>query len=298
MARSTLCSGKDFQFQAVDGFALAATFYGHYQQAPLVLIAPATGVRRSYYHAFAKFLVERGYNVLTWDWRGVGDSRPASLKGFEASLRDWGEWDLEGAILWAGRVFPNAPLIAIGHSFGGLALGLADSNQKLRAIVTVASQSGYWGHWPRPDRYRLAALWYVGMPLLSRVLGYFPASRLGAGEDLPRGVALQWARWARTPDYLPHFSGHRRVHAPLLSYSFSDDAFAPRAAVEALHREYGNARVTRRYLTPAGLGVKSIGHFSFFRPNALPGVWEDTVKWLDSVIHVSARKRPCSAQVA
>jgi predicted alpha/beta hydrolase len=256
-------------------------------------------VRRAYYHAFAKYLTTRGFNVLTWDWRGIGDSRPASLKGFTASLRDWGEWDLEGAIHWAGRVFPSTPLIAIGHSFGGLSLGLADSNQKLRAIVTVASQSGYWGHWSRPARYRLAALWYLGMPVMTRALGYFPGARLGAGEDLPYGVALQWASWCRTPAYLNSFVGHRRISAPLLSYSFSDDDYAPLPAVEALHREFHQSRVTRRHLTPADLGVKAIGHFSFFRPNTLPGVWEDMTQWLYAQLGMERPEHsPCIERVA
>lgn len=114
--RTSLCSGKDFQLQAVDGVSLAATFHGSHSHAPLVLIAPATGVRRAYYHAFTNYLTTRGFNVLTWDWRGMGDSRPDSLKGFTASLRDRGEWDPEGAIHRAGRVSPSAPLIAIGHS--------------------------------------------------------------------------------------------------------------------------------------------------------------------------------------
>ena len=48
----------------------------------------------------------------------------------------------------------------------------------------------------------MAVLWHGVMPLVTRVVGYFPAQILGLGEDIPAGVAMQWA--ARTgPELCP-----------------------------------------------------------------------------------------------
>lgn len=272
-------TAADETFAATDGFALAGTWYRP-PGAPerVVLVSPATGVRRRLYDGFARALARRGAAVLTWDWRGTGDSRPARLRGFPATMRAWGERDLAGAIDHARRAFPAAPLAAVGHSFGGQGIGLAPNAGALSAVVTIAAQSGWYGHWPARARWRYALLWHVAMPALSRALGYFPARRLGAGEDLPAGVALEWSRWNRSPDYLGTWEGHARLTAPVLSFSFTDDPYAPDAAVAWLHARYGGP-VERRHRAPAEVGAARVGHFGFFRPG-LPALWEEAADWL------------------
>ena len=125
-----------------------------------------------------------------------------------------------------------------------------------------------------------AALWYAAIPLVTRVAGYFPARFFRLGEDLPRGVALQWARWCRTPSYLGDWSGHRAFTAPILSIGFMDDAFAPPLAVEALHAHYGSRAQQRWLIAPEELGAERIGHFGFFRPGVTPTLWRDVADWL------------------
>src|SRR3712207_3666282 len=274
----------DLTIPATDAFSLTATQFGDDARSAerLVLVAPATGVKRRLYQAFAEFLAGEGFGVVTWDWRGTGDSRPASLRGFDATMRHWGERDLGGVIDWAAGRYPNARLGVIGHSFGGQAVGLAKNRGRVRRLVTVAAQSGYLGHWPRPQRYLYAALWYVAMPLATRVAGYFPARLFRLGEDLPRGVALQWARWCRTPAYLGEWSGHRAFTAPILSIGFMDDPFAPPEAVQALLARHGSKKRQTWLIAPDELGAKHIGHFGFFRPDATPTLWRDVaVGWGD-----------------
>ncbi len=57
---------------AADGYALGATLYGSGSRA--VLVMSATGVPQSYYAKFAGYLAERGFTVLTFDYRGIGRS--------------------------------------------------------------------------------------------------------------------------------------------------------------------------------------------------------------------------------
>jgi predicted alpha/beta hydrolase len=168
----------------------------------------------------------------------------------------------------------------VGHSFGGQAFGLAPSATALASLVTVASQSGYVGHWPPASRAVLRLLWRGVMPGVSHAVGYWPGRALRTGEDLPRGVALEWARWCMSADYHGEFAAYARLRAPLLGYSVEDDWIAPIRAVDALHRAFAGCRVTRRHLTPAQFGVSRLGHFGLFRePAALP-VWEEIAEWL------------------
>ncbi|MFZ5623623.1 MAG: alpha/beta fold hydrolase, partial [Gemmatimonadota bacterium] len=224
---------------ALDGYPLGATlFVPARSPRAVVLLAPATGVPRRLYDAFGAFLQSEGFAVVTWDWRGIGDSGPASLRGFAATMRGWGERDLGGAIQWAAERYDGLPLVAVGHSFGGQALGLAPNAEQLDAIVLVTAQEGYWRLWPSPRRYLYGALWYAGVPLAVAALGYFPSRRLGLGEDLPAGVAREWARWCRDPAYLGTWDGHARLAVPLLSYCFTDDPLAPVRASDALLSRY------------------------------------------------------------
>ncbi|MEZ5330886.1 MAG: alpha/beta fold hydrolase [Thermoanaerobaculia bacterium] len=273
-----MAEARERTIQAHDGFRLEASEWEIPDAPTVVLVAPATAVRRRLYAAFADALAARGLAVLTWDWRGTGGSRPQSLRGFAATMRQWAELDLAAAIAWARRRHPKARIAVLGHSFGGQALGLVPDPRAFDRAVTVAAQSGYFGHWPRPRRYVYALLWTVVVPLLCSLCGYFPASRLGLGEDLPAGVARQWARWCRRREYLGDYSGHERMRAPLLAFGFSDDPYAPPRAVAALHRHY--PVVTRRSVTPREAGVRRLGHFGFFRLGSGHSLWREAADWL------------------
>jgi len=76
---------------------------------------------------------------------------------------------------------------------------------------------------------------------------------------------------------------HARVRAPVRAYAISDDPFAPLAAVAALRALYPNARWETRELAPRELGVKSIGHFGFFRERFRDSLWRESADWLESV---------------
>jgi predicted alpha/beta hydrolase len=270
-----------------DGYALTATeFAPRAPNGSFVIIAPATAVRRSFYDRFARFLAGEGHTVVTFDYRGIGDSRPRRLRGFPARLRDWGELDLVAMIDRVARQANGGPVALVGHSVGGQLLGLAPNADRISTLVAVAAQSGWWGHWSGHRRYTLALLWHAFMPGLTRLVGYFPARLLRLGEDLPPRVALEWARWCRHPDYMiddegaplrPHFD---RFAGRALAYSFTDDRFAPRAAVDAMMDLYRRARTDRRHVDPATIGLDRLGHFGFFQERARPRLWAEAALWL------------------
>jgi predicted alpha/beta hydrolase len=262
---------------ASDGYRLGATLIGSGRP---VLIMPATGVPQSYYAKFAAYLAGRGFSALTFDYRGIGRSLEGSIDKSKARMRDWATLDAAAAFdSLQGKVS------IVGHSFGGQALGLLPDPSRIAGAVMVGSQSGYWRNWPALGRAWMWPATHVGLPLVSRLFGYFPGSRLGFGEDLPAGVALEWARWCRNPRYLVGDLGvedaYARVEARIRAYAVTDDPFAPRRAVDALGRLYPNSRWETRAVAPGDLGVKSIGHFGFFRERFRDSLWRETADWLE-----------------
>ena len=264
----------DLRIPATDSYSLAATsFLPAGTPRGALIVNSAMAVRRGYYADFARAAATQGWAVLTYDYRGIGDSRPTRLRGFAARATDWMALDFEGVLAWARREWRPARAVVVGHSFGGNALGLAPAAATLDAVAMVAAQNGYWRLWPAPRRQQLGLLWHTVAPIVPRVWGYMPRWA-GLGGEVPAGVVLQWAGWGRQPRYAfddrtHDASGYARLAAPLRLISLADDAdFAPRAAVQALAELYPAARAEHLPLRPRDHGLTRIGHFGFFRPQA------------------------------
>jgi predicted alpha/beta hydrolase len=275
----------ELRVPAADGYSLAATLFEPERPSGQVAVVSAgMGIPRGFYGRYAAFLAARGIAALTYDYRGVGGSRPARLRGFPATCTDCGATDLAGAIGWAGERFPR--VLAVGHSLGGQLVGLAPNNARLAGILAIAAPSGYWRLWPFPLRLLLWTMWRAVLPATAALFGMFPARALRLGEDVPEHVMREWCAWCRSPHYIagppgsPRRAGFERVTAPFRAYSFSDDVYAPRRAVDALLGLYPNAHVEHHHVTPRDLGAALIGHFGFFRDGPTQALWVETADWL------------------
>ena len=137
-------------------------------------------------------------------------------------------------------------------------------------MVTLSAQSGYWGVQGGSEKYRVWLIVTVLMPLFSRLFGYFPWKSLGAGEDLPKGVALEWSRWCRSPGYLLDdeslpLERYKGFAAPILAYSIADDNWGTKQAVDNMMSAYPD--VIRKHLLPAAYGIDQLGHRAFLKLN-------------------------------
>ncbi|MBA3448585.1 MAG: alpha/beta fold hydrolase [Pseudaminobacter sp.] len=250
-----------------------------------VIINAATGVAARYYSRYAAFLAAHGFDVWTYDYRGIGESRPADLRGCGYRWRDWGEKDFEAVLRLA--MAGKTPLLVVGHSIGGAMPGLAESAPAIDRMLTVGAQYAYWPDYAPRRRTRLFLKWHVAMPLITALCGYFPGKRLGWLEDLPAGVANAWSfRGATMEGGHPRAEGQsvlRRlaaVTAPILAVTASDDDFATPRAVRRALAYYRNAPKSEAMLTPADLGMDVIGHFGLFHDRHASGFWLDTLIWL------------------
>lgn len=266
---------------ARDGASLAAMLFSPPSgDGPMVVIAGAIAVKQKFYERLARFLAARGCRVLTFDYRGVGASRRFGAPG--GGLRAWGEQDLAGIIDHAARLAPAEPLRVVSHSVGGQMVGLADNNDRIRAMLAVSTQIGDWRLWPAPRKYALWLTWRALLPIPAALLGYFPAARLGLGEDLPKDAALEWARWCRSEAYFVDAAGRPfpgcfdRFTGAIRALTIDDDWMAPKPAVEALLQRYSRAHIEPLAIRAEGRGM---GHFGFFRDPGRP-YWDDCARWL------------------
>ena len=248
------------------------------------VVAPAMGVPRTYYRPFATYLAEAGIAALVPDYRGIGGSRLGSLRGFCAALHDWADLDLAAVLAHARTAFAGKPIVWVGHSVGGQLLGLLSDAPVERALF-VGSQHGHWRSWPGWPKLAMAALWYVGIPVLTTLTGKLPMKAFGQGEDLPANVAREWARWGRDREYNVGFarrrgaSGFDRFRGPLRSYAITDDSYAPPRSVYKLADAFRAARTEVIEVGPDAIGTRQLGHFGPFRKHAEP-LWRTWREWL------------------
>ncbi len=267
------------------GHTLAASVFEAPGSDTVVLVNAATGVPRQFYKYFAAYFRDNGWTTVTYDYRGIGESAPPSLRGFTVRMRDWALIDIPEVIDWVSSEFRPRRLFAVGHSFGGQGIGLIERPQRITAMVGVSAQSGYWGVQGGAEKYRARFAVTVLIPVLTRLFGYFPWSRFAAGEDLPAGVALEWARWCRDRNYLLGdetlpLGRYDAFAAPILAYSIEDDDWGTAPAVDDMMRAYRD--VTRRHLVPADYGLDKIGHMGFFRSGS-EAIWDEVIAWLEDV---------------
>ncbi len=82
-----------------------------------IIVASATGVPQSYYRRFAEYITQQGYEVVSFDYRGIAASAPPQLKGFKMSYLDWGYLDFTAAIDYYAE--DNIAFFILAHSYSG-----------------------------------------------------------------------------------------------------------------------------------------------------------------------------------
>jgi len=307
------------ELRCSDGRLLAGRWFEPPCAPPraVAVIGPATAVPASYYRHFAAWLAARGYAVLTFDYRGIAASKSALRHGEDVRLRDWARLDMAAALHAADRrrrleattQGRALGLLWVGHSLGGNAVGLVpDFEKRVDAVLGVAAQVAYLGHWSGLARVQAWLFFHLMLPLAVGLFGRAPGRMLGPrAEDLPAAAALEWAAWGRTPGFLfgdPTLDRERRYHAftgPAHLWSIADDQlFGPPAAVDALAEQFSAAQVQRHVLTPASLGVKQVQHFGPFRRDLGAKLWPrllDTLEAAAPMLAPCARDAPAPARV-
>ncbi len=278
--------GRIVRFTSDDGTSLYGTLYGDgFRDKSCVLIAGGLGVPQRFYSHFATFLSEHNHLVMTFDLRGMGDSRlpehRRSLRGVNADMLTWARQDFAAAVSYLSGTAPSGTISLIGHSLGmhHAAMTTRSAQEKIKLAVSVAAGSGYWKDWAATSRFKAPLLLHVAAPLLTPLFGYFPGKRLRMVGDLPAPAIKQWSMWCRHPGFawgaqpelvLPSL---RSARFPVHAYSFADDEAMTTECTRKLLAAMPNAPSTQYLITPSEVNLQSIGHIGAFRSEAKEALW-------------------------
>jgi predicted alpha/beta hydrolase len=277
---------KELTFTADDGYPLAGRLYKAEQAKGIIIVASATGVLQRFYNKFAKKSVANNFDVVTFDYRGIGGSSPSSLRGFEMDYLDWARKDLNAVIGELSK--ENRSIYLVAHSYGGHAIGLLENHHYVRAAYIFGTGAGWHGWMPKLEQFRVRFMWSVLAPIITCVKGYLGWSTFGMGEDLPLGVYRQWKHWCRFPHYFfddPKYpkmqDSFDNIKMPIKAVNSVDDNWAMPASRDAFMSHYRNAQLQMIDLNPAHHGLKSIGHMGYFFGSACV-LWDDVFTFFDS----------------
>ena len=280
---------KKMKIRAEDNFEIGATLFESEQPSDeLIIIAPATAATQLFYRSYARYASkQRKVNVLTFDYRGVGESLDGDIRTSDAQMSDWGFKDLRAVIDWAHE--QNYTIYLLGHSIAGQLFPFTQSANKICASYFVGSQTASMHFWEGSAKLLVLFFWRLLLPLLTKIYGYLPGWSLGAQTPLPKGVAEEWRKWGLHKDGaiqgVPELQEmYSRVTGYIHFLNIGDDKIlAPRNATEQLMWRYFSARTSLESIFPEDIGAEEIGHFGFFRSEFKDALWDKPLNYFHAM---------------
>ncbi|KAI8905122.1 hypothetical protein EDD86DRAFT_175016, partial [Gorgonomyces haynaldii] len=228
-----------------------------------IVVASATGVPKEFYTKFALYF-QQHCHVLLFDYTGIGKSIQELKQLSHLSIkRDWAK-DTTLVVEHAATLSPKVFYVA--HSVGGHLLGFLplETQSKIARALFVSCNVPFRDFMPSSGAF----LWPVMGEVSAQWCGYFPASTLGLGLDLPKNVGRQWAYWSRFPDYMTHNPKTKQLFdsctIPFEQVGFEDDHLSNRKGMEQILTLYPSCPRRLHYLKPSDVGERQVGHVGFF----------------------------------
>ncbi|RIV21521.1 alpha/beta fold hydrolase [Fibrisoma montanum] len=292
-----------FTIPTRDRYSLTAHLFQPVNPKAVLLISGACAVGQYFYFNLAAFLEEQGFAVLTYDYRGIGQSAPERLtRRFEAGISVMAS-DFDDVVGWIEGAFPTKPIGLLGHSLGGICAVLSQKNNRFYTMFTVGTQMAYYKDWG-PDwwtRTQTFLNWHVIMPTVTKLVGYMPGRQWHLGmENLPATLVRDIHNRRKYTDIYTYLKTlglqptPERIRCPVMAMTTYDDPICTTQALDRFFGELSNARIVRRRLEPAATQHEPVGHLNFFRKRFASFLWDMVSDWFDTYLPTPVPPQPTS----
>ncbi len=248
-----------------------------------------TVTKKEFYFKLANYLTDQNYIVVLFDYRGVGESKPKSLKNFEMSISDWGEYDSSSVTSWIINEYPHLKIHLLAHSMGGQIYGLMHHWNAFDKVIMLTTSSGNFNKFT-PNTYKWKVKWTAIMlfPLILKIFNYLPG-KYGVGDDWPKGVAQDWIKNSKENGLMPNFlhqkvskSYYHSIDKKITAWYFPDDPMSTPETIKELALSYPKAELNIKTIHPSDVELSSIGHLGLFKNKAKERLWPMLVKEFES----------------
>jgi predicted alpha/beta hydrolase len=267
--------------------AIGVALLGH------ALMARRTEFDRPVGAGLASFLIDRGWHVVAFDFRGHGDSGPAPREGGTLGYDALVTRDLPAVCEFArSEVGRGLPVVVVGHSLGGHAALAAQGTRAMQvdAIATLASTMWMWQLDLSHRRWWAKRATVETMLVVARRVGYFPARALRLGsDDEPRALIEDITRvvrsgtWTSADGGVDYLSSLSQVRVPVMQILSENDRFEcdPESGARFAER-CPNSTIVRIARGDDETGAPT--HMGLVTSGRVRGVWSQVEAWMRKAV--------------
>jgi predicted alpha/beta hydrolase len=272
---------QEITITAADGYQLSALYSTPVGKTTgTIILSSATGIKKEFYINFTRFLVQNGYNVLLYDYRGIGHSAPNNLKTSCSYMHEWGTMDMNAVLDFIVTEKGFTDIIWVGHSVGAQLVGFLEHREHVKKVVAISSALGYWGYFPFPVKWLIWGLWYFIGPLMVKIYGYGAMQKIGWGENLSRNMMKEWREWCLSKNYFTgllqeklHMDKFYHFTTPISAVYISDDYIANDKTVPLMMKFFPNAPQEILKIQVEQYTKFKVGHTGIFRRKFEKNLW-------------------------
>ncbi|HRG23060.1 MAG TPA: alpha/beta fold hydrolase [Chitinophagaceae bacterium] len=281
---------RQILISAADGYQLSALYATPVgSSCGAVIISSAAGIKKEFYIHFSKYLVQHGYNVLLYDYRGVGGSVAKGIVEPDAFMHDWGILDMNAVLNYMVFERGQREIIWIGHCIGAQLTGFLRNTQYVKKVIAVNAASGYWGNLPFPRRVLAWAFSFLVSPLLLKLYGYGSLGNENLDKPLPKNAFLEWQHWCKSKNFYQqflteHFNTDKfySFRIPVTSVYTSDDYMANDKTARVMLSFFPNAPARIIKLQVERYTAHKVGHAGIFCKKFHRDLWNELIKIIES----------------
>jgi predicted alpha/beta hydrolase len=240
----------------------------------------------------ARFLSERGWRTIAFDFRGHGDSGPGAAEGARWTYDDLLVHDLPAVVACARARIRRGKVVVVGHSLGGHIALASQATGRLDADAIAMFGANVWLPSLEPSPIR-----WIAKRAIARMIdevcdrrGYFPARALRLGSDdesseYMRATAriARERRWQSEDGREDYFAALGDVTIPVLAVASDGDRINchPDCAERFLARTRGPKTFHR--ITQADDGGRAPGHMEMVTTERAKSAWAHLEGWMRGV---------------
>jgi predicted alpha/beta hydrolase len=287
---------ESLDVRTADGWSLRVDVReAHGAPIGVAVLAHALMARRSEFDrpagaGLGPFLAERGWHVVSFDFRGHGDSAPRAREGGTFGYDAFVTGDLPAICEFArSEVARGLPVVVTGHSLGGHVALAAQGTGTIQADAVATVAATMWLRQLDPSHLR----WWTkratveAMLTLARRVGYFPARAIRLGsDDEPRTLIEDIARvvrseaWTSASGRVDYLSALSQVRVPVMQILSENDKFECDAESGTRFVERCGTRPNILRVTRTDDGGAPPTHMGLVTNGKVRGVWNELERWL------------------
>jgi len=239
--------------------------------------------------SLARFLSDRGWRTIAFDFRGHGESGPGPADGATWTYEDLVVRDLPAVVEGARARARGRKVIVLGHSLGGHVAAAAQATGTIDVDAIGLIASGVWLREIEPSAARFLVKRGVGRTVnaICEKRGYFPARLLGLGSDdeaaaymaaLWRVVDLDF--WGNEDGHLDYWERLRHVAIPLYALASDGDRLNAHPECAARFALRAKGKVTIDRLRASDDGSAPPGHMEIVTTAQSLSAWSRLEAWM------------------